>query len=55
MIQRCEQFTRDIFALGDRGEGSTLIRLAFARNGEDSGLVVETDSRFCMRFSIKSF
>ena len=51
----CEQFTRDIFELGDRGEGSTLIRLAFARNGEDSGLVVETDSRFCMRFSTKTF
>ena len=51
----CEQFTREIFELGDRGEGSTLIRLAFARNGEDSGLVVETDSRFCMRFSSKTF
>jgi DNA polymerase-3 subunit alpha len=51
----CEQFTREIFELGDRGEGSTLIRLAYARNGEDSGLVVETDSRFCMRFSSKTF
>ena len=49
--QDAEQFTHDIFALGDKGEGSTLIRLAFARNGEEEGLVVETDSRFCMKFS----
>jgi DNA polymerase III alpha subunit len=51
----CEQFTLDMFSLGDRGEGSTLIRLAYARSGEDDGLVVETDSRFSMRFSSKVF
>jgi DNA polymerase-3 subunit alpha len=51
----CEQFTLDMFSLGDRGEGSTLIRLAYARSGEDDGLVVETDSRFLMRFSSKVF
>ena len=45
-----EQFTKDMFALGEKGEGGTLIRLAYARNGEDEGLVVETDSRFSMRF-----
>jgi hypothetical protein len=41
--------------LGDRGEGGTLIRMAFARKDEESGLVVEMDSRFCMRFSSKTF
>ena len=51
----CEEFTRDMFNLGDRGEGGTLIRMAFARNDEESGLVVEMDSRFCMRFSSKTF
>ena len=40
-----------MFALGDRGEGGTLIRLAYARSGEKDGLVVETDSRFTMKFS----
>jgi DNA polymerase-3 subunit alpha len=53
--QDAEQFTHDIFALGDQGEGSTLIRLAFARNGDEEGLVVETDSRFCMKFSSEVF
>ena len=28
----------DMFSLGDRGEGNTLIRLAYARSGEDDGL-----------------
>jgi DNA polymerase-3 subunit alpha len=50
-----EQFTKDMFALGEQGEGGTLIRLAYARNGEDEGLVVETDSRFSMRFSSSIF
>ena len=50
-----EQFTKDMFALGELGEGSTLIRLAYARNGESEGLVVETDSRFSMRFSSEIF
>ena len=49
------EFTNDMFNLGDRGEGNTLIRMAFARDGEKSGLVVEMDSRFCMRFSSKIF
>ena len=49
------EFTHDMFNLGDRGEGNTLIRMAFARDGEKSGLVVEMDSRFCMRFSSKIF
>jgi hypothetical protein len=53
--QEAEQFTKDIFALGEMGEGSTLIRLAYARNGESEGLVVETDSRFSMRFSSEIF
>jgi DNA polymerase-3 subunit alpha len=52
---KCEEFTLDMFALGDRGEGNTLIRLAYARSGEDDGLVVETDSRFSMPFSSKVF
>jgi DNA polymerase-3 subunit alpha len=50
-----EQFTKDMFALGEKGEGGTLIRLAYARSGEDEGLVVETDSRFSMRFSSSIF
>ena len=51
----CEDFTRDMFELGDRGEGNTLIRLAYAKPKEEEGLVVETDSRFSMRFSSQIF
>lgn len=51
----CEQFTLDMFALGNQGQGSTLIRLAYARKEENEGLVVETDSRFTMKFSSKIF
>ena len=50
-----EQFTNDLFSHGERGEGGTLLRLAFARQGEDDGLVVETDSRFTMRLTPESF
>jgi len=50
-----EQFAKDLFALGDRGEGGTLIRLGFARQGEDDGLVVETDPRFSMRLTPDCF
>jgi DNA polymerase-3 subunit alpha len=50
-----EEFTRDMFSMAEKGEGETLIRLAFARSGESEGLVVETDSRFSMRFSSASF
>ena len=50
-----EQFTKDLFALGDRGEGGTLIRLGFAREGEEDGLVVETDPRFSMRLTPACF
>ena len=46
-----EQFAKDLFALGDRGEGGTLIRLGFAREGEEDGLVFETDPRFSMRLT----
>jgi DNA polymerase-3 subunit alpha len=50
-----EEFTRDMFSMAEKGEGETLIRLAFARSGESEGLVVETDSRFSMRFSSTAF
>ena len=44
-----------MFELGDRGEGNTLIRRAYAKPKEEEGLVVETDSRFSMRFSSQSW
>jgi DNA polymerase III subunit alpha len=50
-----EQFTKDLFSLGDRGEGGTLIRLGFARQGDEDGLVVETDPRFSMRLTPDCF
>jgi DNA polymerase-3 subunit alpha len=53
--EEAEQFTRDLFTLGDKGEGETLLRLAFARKDEEEGLVMEADSRFSMRLSIDSF
>jgi len=50
-----EQFTSDLFSHGERGEGGTLIRLAFAKPDQTEGLVVETDSRFSMRLTPESF
>ena len=50
-----EQFTKDLFSHGERGEGGTLLRLAFAGQGDGDGLVVETDSRFTMRLTPESF
>jgi DNA polymerase-3 subunit alpha len=50
-----EQFTNDLFSHGERGEGGTLLRLAFARQGDEDGLVVETDSRFTMRLTPEIF
>ena len=50
-----EQFTKDLFSHGERGEGGTLLRLAFAGQGDEDGLVVETDSRFTMRLTPESF
>ena len=50
-----EQFTKDLFTLGDRGEGGTLIRLGFAQKGGKDGLVVETDPRFSMRLTPDCF
>jgi DNA polymerase-3 subunit alpha len=49
------QFTRDLFTLGDKGEGETLLRLAFAREEEEEGLVMEADARFSMRLTVESF
>ena len=50
-----ESFALDIFKLSDQGIGNTLIRLGFAREGEDDGLVVETDDRFKMRMTSQCF
>jgi DNA polymerase-3 subunit alpha len=48
-------FLEDIFALGDKGLGKTLVRLGFAKENESDGLVVEADDRFTMRFTSELF
>ena len=50
-----ESFALDIFKLSNQGIGNTLIRLGFAREGEEDGLVVETDDRFKMRMTSQCF
>jgi DNA polymerase-3 subunit alpha len=53
--EEAESFARDIFKLSDQGIGNTLIRLGFAREGEEDGLVVETDARFKVRMTSQTF
>ncbi len=48
-------FLEEMFTLGDKGLGNTLIRLGFAKKKEEDGLVAELDSRFTMRMSSKLF
>ena len=48
-------FLEDIFALGDKGLGKTLVRLGFAKENEADGLVVEADDRFTMRLTSELF
>jgi len=48
-------FLEDIFALGDKGLGKTLVRLGFAKENEPDGLVVEADDRFTMRLTSELF
>ena len=48
-------FLEDIFALGDKGLGKTLVRLGFAKENETEGLVVEADDRFTMRLTSELF
>ena len=48
-------FLEEIFSLGEKGRGKTLIRFGFAKESEPNGLVVETDERFKMRFDVETF
>lgn len=48
-------FLEEIFVLSEKGLGKTLIRLGFAKNNEDTGLVAEVDDRFTMRITAETF
>ena len=50
-----ESCVEEMFDLADKGLGNTLVRIAFARKEDKDGLVAETDSRFKMRMSFKTF
>ena len=48
-------FAKELFAIGEKGYGGSLIRLGIAREGEDSGLVAEADDRFRMKITVNTF
>ena len=48
-------FLEEIFVFSDKGLGKTLIRLGFAKDNEDTGLVAEVDDRFTMRITSETF
>ena len=48
-------FLEEIFVLSEKGLGKTLIRLGFAKNNEDTGLVAEVDNRFTLRITAETF
>ncbi len=50
-----ESCVEEMFDLADKGLGNTLVRIAFARKEDKDGLLAETDSRFKMRMSFKTF
>ncbi len=53
--EEAQAFTEELFALCDKGEGGTLVRLAFAGSKEKDGLVAEPDARFTMRLTPAAF
>ena len=50
-----ESFVRDLHIAGDKGLGNTLIRLGFAEESDEYGLVAELDPRFRMRMTSENF
>lgn len=48
-------FLQELFQLGEKGLGKTLIRLAFAKEDDEDGLVLELDDRFKMRMTVENF
>ena len=52
MIMNAEQFTLDMFSLGDQGEGILSFDWPTPEVEKMMDLVVETDSRFSMRVFI---
>ena len=49
------KFAEELFSIGERGNGGSLIRLGIARGEEESGLVAEADDRFRMKLSVETF